>query len=135
MYNGRTENGFELRLHVQCKTAAGIIVEPDSIPTVDIWNAGSKVFSGQMFPEERLNATGLMVCPVYLAAFTVGTCQCIFRWTYQGFNGVKLGYFEIVPGGNDDGSVIAMFYFETPPGRFLVHQTDRGILKMGKNPQ
>lgn len=135
MYFGRQENGIEVRLHVQCKTSAGVIVEPDAPPFVDVWNNGVKFFSAGMFPEERTNAVGLFVFPLYLMSFTVGTCQCVFRWITGGVSHVIVGYFEIVAGGNDDGAVISMFYFNTPQGKFIVHQTDAGILKMGKNPQ
>lgn len=136
MYNGRTDNGTELRLHVQCKTSTGQIVEPDVSPTIDIWFEGARVLTGlQMFPEERLIVTGFFVYPLYVQNLSVGTYTCVLRWTHQGYNGVELAYFEVIPGGDNRGSVVAMFYFDTPQGRFLVQQTDAGQILMGKNPQ
>jgi hypothetical protein len=88
-----------------------------------------------MFPEDRLNAIGFFVATVFISGFSVGTCQYVARWIYQGVAYVDQGYFEVLPGGDSRGAVISMFYFDTPQGRFLVHQTDAGITTMGKNPQ
>lgn len=136
MYFGRYENGQEVRLHVQCRDTTGQQVAPSNIPHLDIFSNGSKIAANvPMFPEDT-KVTGLFVCPYFLQSFSPGTCQVVFRWPV-GFTTslVAVGYFEVVPGGNDDGAVISMFYFETPQGRYLLQQTDAGIIKQGKNPQ
>ena len=135
MYFGRVENGQEVRLHVQCRDNSDIQVDPDNCPILEIWSQGAKkVYNVMMFPEDS-NVPGFFTLPWYLQGFSAGTCQVVMRWKKGSFYGVAIGYFEVIPGGHDEGAVIAMTYFDTPQGRFMVHQTDAGITKMGKNPQ
>ena len=132
---GRHQIGTELRIPLLFVDADDEPVAPDSAPTVEIWTGGVKVVSDLMVPIDREILTGLFGCLLFLRSLDVGLYQAIKRWTSGSYFGVEIDYFEIIPGGHDDGSVIAMYYFDTPTARFLVHQLDSGRLKPGKNPK
>lgn len=135
MYLGRQELGVEVRIEALCVDASNHPVNPDSAPSIDVWQSGTKVLSGlAMFPEERTKVTGLFVRPLYLKNLTPGRFQVVVRWQSGAFDGMDEHHFEIVPGGNSDGAVMAAVYYEVPNGRFIVHELDSGKIRPGKNP-
>jgi hypothetical protein len=140
MYLGRHQLGTELRIPLLCVDANDQPAAPESAPTVEIWFEGIKVLSDLMIPIDRDILVGQFGCPLYLRALDIGNYQAIKRWSVAGvfpgsYFGVEIDDFEIIDGGHDDGSVIAMFYFDTPTARYLVHQVDSGRIKPGRNPK
>jgi hypothetical protein len=136
MWLGRFQLGVEVVLPVQCTDAAEAPSWPDTAPAVEVWSDSAKVLARLMPAAERQLTTGLFRLPLFLAGqFAAGRYTAIARWENDAFNGVDIHHFEIVPGGNQRGAVIAMAYFEKAGTRFIVQQLDGGTIVRGKNPR
>jgi len=132
--------GVELPIRITCLDADDLPVWPDSAPQMDVWrnSTGTKVISNyKLFPLDRRNLIGVFWLPLFLTGLVADGYHAIIRYQKASvsLDGVEIRNFEIMPGGNEAGTVISMHYYDRPTGKFLVYQTDGGILFKGKNPQ
>lgn len=137
---GVAQLGDELQLSVQCRDAAGDPAWPDEAPTVTIYDADDNVVVEAMKipPKDSGRRVGYFHHFIRLGrTFDAGWYTVLLEWSADGgaYHGVVDGHFEVLPGGDPDGAVIAMHYFQTPRDDYLVWQTDAGALKRGRNPR
>ncbi|MBA4019201.1 MAG: hypothetical protein C0483_18705 [Pirellula sp.] len=140
MYRGQYQLGYEAPIGIQCTDADLNPAAPDAAPTVTIYAAdGSKPLENKAIPpKDRAQATGLFEHFVRLGSdFATGVYSVLYKWTTDGgaFTGRYVDYFEVLPGGHVDGTVLGLHYFDAGHAQFLVQQTDAGLIKAGKNPR
>jgi len=133
---GRKQLGQELSLSVACIASEnGTISWPSSPPILDVWKNTNLVVGGLKMPKDDGTATGRFCLKLFLdGRFTTGYYEAVMRWTNGTYLGVKFSRWAVIPGGNVDGSIIAMTQHELPHARFLVSQADSGKLFRLKNP-
>lgn len=134
----RLQQGDEYPATVLATNSTGAASNPDAAPTVDFYNsAGSNILSGQsMAPIDLSNATGLFQRRVRLGQpFPAGSYSAVYSWSIGAFTGRTSEMFEVLAGGNEDGSVVSMHFFNRPHASFVVYQTDAGKLRSGRNPR
>lgn len=86
---------------------------------------------------ERVAVPGLFYKHLYLdSLFAVGNYLIDLRWVMVGgYVGSDQRTFSVTAGGNADGDVVSMYWYNRPHAQFLVHQAARGVLLPGKNPR
>lgn len=142
---GRYPLGKEIPLVLRC-TIAGVPDRPSSHPTAEIRGDSSNA----VYYHRRVAADGQGVlvglfrqplllggpAPHWRAAPAVGRYTVTFRWTDSASVArVEIQQFEAVGGGSADGAVIAMRPVDGPDARWLLTQSDAGVLKANKNPR
>jgi hypothetical protein len=137
MYRGRYQQGEEIPLGVLCYDSSGVPTAPDAAPTLEIYSGGSHILPGKAIPAlDKAAVTGLFQHKLYLNEhYPAGLYQATYRWTKGGFFGLQTDTFEVMPGGDATGSVVAMTYLERPQASFVLQQRDSGHLFKGKNPR
>lgn len=135
---GRYKLGDAVPLYVKTVDTNGVATLPDDCPTVKVWNSSGTLILNQKMPIiERFTQTGNFCYPLFLGVlWATGTYTAVYYWTTgsQTFNGLDCDTFEIVDGGNKDGNVIAMYFFDRPQAKYVVYETDSGVLIQGRNP-
>lgn len=135
MYLGRRQLGQRLPLGIQCRDASGTPTAPSVPPFLEIWSGTTLVLSQEMPIRDRYSVTGLFHFKQFLdSRFAAGFYQVLYHYVVGSHVGIDADEFEIVAGGNDDGSIIAMTYFQKPQAGFIVYQTDAGLVLQGRNP-
>jgi hypothetical protein len=143
MYFGRFQQGGELYLTVRTTTRGTLNPDtPLSAPFLQIYREASppvKVLDSSYLAAYQPGLmTGVFRLSVFFGALftTADRYFAIVRWTDSGGNGVQAVYpFELMPGGNSDGAVIAMAEVVRPDARYLLCSTDGGLLVRRKNPR
>ena len=87
---------------------------------------------------DRYVATGLFVYPLRLnSSYTTGRYSATHFYRVTGANnyhGLDVDYFEIVAGGDSDGSIVTQAYWERPEASYLIQQTESGNINLKRNP-
>jgi hypothetical protein len=140
VFRGQHQLGAEVPVGVQCTDASGEPAAPDAAPTITIYSAaGAKIVENKKIPpKDRADSLGFFEHFVRLGSdFTVGAYSVLYKWATGGgaFSGCAVDYFEVIPGGSSDGTVLGLHYYDAGHAQFLVQQTDAGIIKTGKNPR
>ncbi len=132
----RLQQGGELLLRCQCVNADGRIVAPAAAPTVTIYSSiGASVWTGRLPPQNSRSTTGVFMLPLFLnSAFQVGDYFAFITWYTGAVNMGTVYRFEVVPGGNTKGQIIAGILTTQPQVRHIVHETVTGELFKGGNP-
>ena len=136
MWRGRYQLGDEAVIGVQCRNGSDAPVAPDAAPTVRIYDAsGNKVAQFDIPPKDEARSLGLFEHFIRLSAdFTEGVYSVVYSWSASGYTGGDVDWLEVLPGGDEAGTVISMTYFETANAGHVVQQLDSGRIKAGKNP-
>ena len=138
---GRYPLGMEIPLFLQCTTGD---LEPRTDtplthPTVEVRKDGSAVhtYFGRVPADDQRDQTGVFRGRLMLGAgFETGRYTLTYRWqTSDAYHRVALQSVQIVGGGSADGAIIAMHAAERAEARYLIMQTDAGLLKKGVNPR
>lgn len=135
---GRYKLGDWLPLQLQTVNGSRVATTPDDVPTVKLFNSsGTMVYSQKLPVIERYVQTGRFYALVLLGrAFSTDTYTAVYYWTTGSgaYNGLEADNFDIVDGGHYDGNVIGMYFFDRPQAKYIVYQTDSGVLIQGRNP-
>lgn len=137
IFLGRYDRGSEVVLGISCENASGVVTSPDEAPTVEVENESGKVLVEGKIPASDSQLTpGLFRLPLFLGApFVAGNYLATVRFLLSGVSYARMLSFEVTPGGDPSGAVIAMHQYEKPDARYLVHSTDSGSIFKGKNPR
>ena len=138
MHFGRHRQGEHVTLFCVTRNAAGTATVPTNAPQAVIFNtAGTKITQFRVPVTDKAGQTGVFTHALRLNSDygTVGVYSVIFYYNILTFAGVDLNTFEIVAGGNADGSVIGLYYYDRPHGKFIVRQLDSGTVTQGRNPR
>ncbi len=135
MYRGRFQLGQDVPLGVLCRTAVGTATLPDDPPTLDVWTATAKVKTLLLPIQDRYGQTGLFGTKLFLdVSYATGIYKAEYRWQIGSYHGLEEDTFEVLPGGDGKGAVIALYHWERPHAKFLVQQLTSGALVRGRNP-
>jgi hypothetical protein len=139
-YLGRFRLGDTVPLFICCTNALGTPTFPVDSPNVKLWDplTGLKVQSIEIPVIDRYAQTGLFEGELRLSALysNLGLWSATYTYmTADGNNGLKQDTFEIVEGGNPDGNVVSMSWYERPWANFIVQELDSGKLVQGRNPK
>lgn len=137
MFLGRYALGSHVPLSVVATAADGQPAAPTECPTVSVYDADGAVVESRLIPaRDRGAVTGLFGYRLRLSAsYAAGHYTVAYRWRSGAHRGVATAAFEVTPGGDAEGAVIAMHDYNRPDARFIVHQLDSGKLKRGRNPR
>jgi len=137
MFIGRYQLGQSVPIAVQTEGAPGKPELSDDVPVADLFTAaGALVLSKRLPIVDRFGVTGWFLLPVFLdETFEEGNYLVNVHWADDGDARAKTYRFEIVPGGDTDGAVVAMHAYDRPHGKFLVQQLDSGRIVAGRNPR
>lgn len=141
LYLGRYQQGVELPLSLQCVDASDSPDDPQDVPVATIWLDGSTpalVETVELAAAERGVVTGFFRRPHFLgnSYSSAGRYLVVYKWLdSDGTGHAKEASFTLLPGGSDDGAVIAATPVERPDARYLLYQTDAGSLVRGRNPR
>jgi hypothetical protein len=105
---------------------------PDAAPTADVIRDGELVASVGLAagPEP-----GTFHLPLRLGAdYGPGMYTVAYGFTLEGQAQLDIDRFEVVPGGDVAGRVIALHAYHRPEARFLVAQVASGRLLYGRDP-
>jgi len=141
-YKGRYRQGRYYPLSVLCRQG-GVPTWPDDCPSAVFYgNAASGGASAGLTERFKLpviepaRITGWFGMPYRLAQDfgTPGYYSVEYRFTIEGTAYTFLDYFQIVPGGTNNGNVIGLAYFPRPQGNYLVQDLDSGRLAQNLGP-
>jgi len=133
----RKQLGEEIDISVVTTDSSGTPSTPTSAPTLRIYNSSfTKVETILMPPSDYPQVIGKFAHTVLLGwSYAVGRYSWRASYTAGGSSGVQSGYFEIVEGGNADGSIIAIAAMQNPDGTVLVQHTDNDTFLLSRNPR
>lgn len=136
-YRGRYQLGQEIPLGVLTVNASGAPSFPTTAPHMDVFSGSAKVVSGKLLPVvDRGGQTGYFHYPLYLGPqFAAGRYSVVYRYLVGTYLGQVEDTFEVIAGGDDEGEVLAMHWFERPQADFVVQQLSSGKLVRGRNPR
>jgi hypothetical protein len=138
-YLGRFRLGDSVPLFVCCTNGLGSPTFPIDSPTVKTWDPiAGLVQSFQIPVVDRYAQTGLFEGHLRLSVLYSNLGMWTATYTYvtpDGNPGLKQDNFEIVEGGNPDGNVVSMSWYERPWAYFIVQELDSGKLVQGRNPK
>ena len=138
MHLGRYRLGDLVPARIQTYDVDGVPVAPAACPTTDWYdNAGTNVMAAKSIPiQDRYGVTGVFMYEQILdARFAAGRYWILYKWSSGAFNGQELDTFEVVAGGNAQGQYISTFFIDRPHAKFLIGQTDGGVVDRIRNPK
>lgn len=137
MYLGRFRLGETVRVPVLGDRATASY-DVNTPPVCTIYDgSGAKVLHALMPPADPYGAAKrLFALLVRLgSAFAAGRYRVAFNFTTADeTTGLKVAHFDVVPGGNAAGNVIAMAYYQRPQATWLVLRTDADTRVLARNP-
>lgn len=136
-YRGRYQLGQHLPIMVLARGSDETPGVPTDTPRATIYSpAGAVVMFFDLPVVDRYSQTGLFGMPLRLGAdfATTGLYRAEYHYLIGSYYGIEEDGFEIVAGGNADGSVISMYYYDRPHAKFIVQELDSGKLRQGRNP-
>jgi len=136
MFLGDFQLGRTVILDVQTTNASGTPTVPDDAPTCRIYSAAGALVQSKLMPVvEPEQVTGLFGLPVFLGLeFATGYYLVLLRWAISGTTYAEARSFRIVAGGDVEGAVVDMHWFQRPHANYLVHVLESGYVRKGQNP-
>lgn len=136
MFRGRRQQGQEVALRVLCLDATHEASWPTEAPTAAIYASSGRIWSGLLPPLDKPGQVGLFGYRLFLNnLFTTGYYRVIYRYRVGSHRAMGEDSFEVIAGGDPDGSVIGLYQYEQPQGVFVMQQRDGGRMFAGANPR
>lgn len=109
---------------------------PDAAPQLVLYNGTTFLKRILMSADPQAQSPGLFRLNLFLDASypASGQLNGAIQWTNNGNVFSQTVWLRIIPGGDSDGSVIAMAFVRRPSASFVLWQTDAGVLFRGSNP-
>jgi len=135
MWLGEYKLGDRLPLNLWVRSSSAPTL-PDDPPRAIVSSTSAQVESLLMPVKDQLNETALFFTQVCLDG-KYSTGMHLVQYIYQLSSTVtsEIHTFNILGGGDDDGTGIAMEYFSVSPSEYLLVQSDNGNLIRRKNPR
>ena len=135
MYLGRYFQGQVVPILVRTIDGSGTPSLSDNPPFIDLRRDGALIRQVQAPILDRYVSTGTFVYPLRLdASFTAGRYTATHFYRAGAYYGLDSDVFEIVAGGDSDGSIITQFYWKRPEAIYLVQQTEAENILLRRNP-
>ena len=107
---------------------------PDTIPVAIILDSNSATIATLIMPAACANRLTYSR-PVQISlAYAVGNFSVFYHYVVSGTPTLQQATFEVVPGGDSGGAVIAIYSLDRPEVRSIVAQLDSGVLVLGRSP-
>lgn len=136
MNSGRFQLGQEIPIFVHCQNTE-IEKVPSSAPVATIYDAdGTKVTTLSLPPVDRGVIDGLFVGRLLLDdRFDLGHYNVAINFVAAAVKHLAVDHFEVVDGGDVDGAVVSMTFYQRPHANFLVQRLSSGQRLIGRNPR
>jgi len=138
-YRGRYKLGDHVPLLLLTRSASGTPTLPLDVPYAKVWdNTGTLVHNFFMPIADRFAVTGLFTHNMRLGGRfpTLGMYRVVYFYNLSGsYHGTDEDTFELIAGGDNDGTVISDYFYNRPFASFVVQQLDSGKLVSGRNPR
>lgn len=139
MFYGRRQLGQWLDIAIQCADANRTPSLPVDCPMLRIKRAsdGATIYSREMpICEKQGTAIGLFLGQVFLGSdFHTGEHAVQIAYTVGSHTTIETGTFQITGGGNPNGQVIGMAWFDRPNRSNILYQVESGRIIRGSNPR
>jgi hypothetical protein len=131
-----------LPIVLKTRNSSHVITAPtstsDKAPIGAVYSASGKIASIKLSPVDRSTVTGLFAYRLKLDQGSYTSGQYLVAITYTVGSGAYTGSveftFQIVDGGNANGSVTSMCEFLRPEAEHIVFGLDVGNVYDGRNP-
>lgn len=133
MYLGRFQLGDRMAIPLLTTDADYAPDLPAAAPVLKLYgpSGATVVVEYKMPPVDKVNYPGLFMIPVHLGPlFSVGQWEAVMWYD----SAQQTANFDIIAGGNSDGHVIALHWYQRPHADFLVQQLDSRKIVKGRNP-
>lgn len=135
MYLGRYFQGQVVPILVQTRNLAGTPTLSDNPPFIDFHGASGKISQVQMPILDRYVVTGLFLYHLFLnSSFPAGRYRATHFYKTSDYHGVDTDVFEVVAGGDADGSIVTQHYWQRPEATYLIQQTEADSILLRRNP-
>lgn len=136
-YLGRYRLGEIVPIILQTLDDSLTPTNPTNAPVAVVYDSSDSAVRSVKLPiMDQADVTGLFHYPLSLDnVFSAGTHEVIVHFTVGSTIKVVILSFEIVAGGDYDGSGIEMYYFRHPLRNYLLLQTDAGLIRKLRNPR
>jgi hypothetical protein len=136
MWIGEYQQGDRLPLVLWARTPAGTPTLPDDSPRAIVSSSTGPVLSKQLPAQDQSNSTALFLSDLNLdGRFGTGLYTVQYIWKISSTVYSSIDTFNILGGGDANGTGIAIEYFSVNPNKFLLVQTDNGTLIRRRNPR
>lgn len=135
MFIGRYQLGKMVPLLLVTRNSAGAPAVPNAPPTATLWSPTTKIGVELLPIIERYVNNGMFQGHVFLNdTFAVGLYQVSYYFEIGSYQGIENDNFEIMPGGDGDGAINSMYFYQRPQASFIVQSKDSGKIVQGRNP-
>jgi hypothetical protein len=133
---GRYQLGWTVPLTLQVKDDDSAPSVPTNPPYAKVYLPDGAIFSYEMAVVTPGAVTGVFHFPLFLGpGFTAGQTRIVYTYRVGSDYGMDEDTLEIIPGGDDEGSVVAMHWYERPQARIVVQSLENGTIVSGRNPR
>ena len=143
-YLGRHHVGSSISLGVPSVNTSNAPTMPTSAPIAKLFTAaGAQVGSDVKLPvhdklgHDAAGANGAFFLKRHLlnSSYSAGRHLVLYQWTISGVTYHESDSFDILAGGDADGTVIGLYALQRPEAMNVLYQTESGELKTGRNPE
>ena len=136
MFRGRVTIGQSVQLALWARDVNGLPTLPDVAPTANVYAGNVKLKTFKMPIQDRFQVVGFFSFPLFLGKglYHTGSIRVRYQYAISGSSFVAEDLFDIVDGGDDDGTGISCFYFRRPLNSFVIIQGEGGRLLRRRNP-
>lgn len=133
LYLGSYQLGDRLGLGVQSAVALAPS-PPDDAPAATVYNANRQAVASYLIPPADVPAAYFAAAVHLDRRYHVGRYAILVTWVAASVSRSSAAVFDIVPGGDPAGAVIAGYAFHRPHAEYHVLDLDSGELVRGRNP-
>ena len=135
-YLGRLRLGEFLPVRLNCLNATGVPTDPVEAPLADIFIDTTKIISFRIPIEDKWKTVGQFQHRFFLGAiYSVGHGAVHLTYKIGSTHFAEIQQFDLIAGGDEAGSAIALHHFVPAHADFLLEQTDSGRLLRRRNPR
>lgn len=130
--------GDKVPLILSTLTSSRVAAAPTAAPTARIYkNAETATTAAPSLPiKAKGKATGLFAYEIVLnSTYSVGVWFVLLKWVVSGTTYKALYRFEIVTGGDADGTPVGLHYFDQRGINHIFWTTDQGTTQWGTTPR
>jgi len=123
-------------LSVWCRNLVGTPVLPDAAPIAAIYSDTGKAAEFKMPICDRFRVNGYFAYGLFLGKgiYATGRYRVRYQYVIDGDVFAAEQVFEVIPGGNEDGTGISTHFYRRPQSSFLLMQSMGGRVMRRRNP-
>lgn len=134
-YLGRYQIGQTVTCLLQSRDGNQAIALPARPPQAKVFLGATVVEFREMPILDRFVQTGFFQLHLFLGtAYALGKYQVVYYYQVGAWYGLEADDFEIVGGGDPDGAILGMYWYQRPQADYSVYSTETGTIQRGRNP-